>query len=163
MTTIRELMARSGYERPTTAELRRLREIVYAAHPDVADGSSIEMFDDAMWAAGHFGRTVVPWSGAFFSFWVERAADLLERAGRPACTGPSFLSAVIAHGDITYRLPDRFKGQLIELGLSAYSGAPCRNAWRRVLNGQQALLAPTPSERKAHPLTVVHGQEPYQF
>ena len=118
----------------------------------------IEMFADAMLAAASFGRTVAPWSGQYFSFWVERARDYLDHVGRPACSGPSFLAACLAHGDIVWRAPDRFRGQLLEVGLSAYSGAPCRNVWRSILSGKATLLQPVPSERPEHPVTTITAQ-----
>lgn len=155
MVRITELVRRGAYEPPSLAELRRLREIVWTAHPEMDDGSSIEMFADAMLAAASFGRTVAPWSGQYFSFWVERASDYLDHVGRPACSGPSFLAACLAHGDVVWRAPDRSRGQLLEVGLSAFSGAACRNVWRSILSGKATLLQPVPSEYPEHPMTTI--------
>lgn len=153
-----EGLPRTGYEAPNAEELRRLFQIVTAARPELLPDATLREFGNAMWAVGHFRRTVAPWSGQYFSFWVNRANELIETVGMfPLVNGATLMTAVLGHGDICWRAREPLKGQLLEIGLSAYSGRPCSNAWRKILSGEANILAPVPSERKEQGLTIVRS------
>ncbi len=162
MVTVVAYLPRTNFQPPSLEEARRLFEIVTAAHPDlIGSGGALESeFPAAMLAIGMFYRIPQPWAGQYWSYWCERASDILTSVGERPVGGSTLLAAVIAHGDVCYRLPDRARGQLLEVGLNAYSGAKCSNAWRKILSGEASLLAPTPSERAEQPLTIVRSASP---
>lgn len=133
----------TGYEQPTDDELRRLLTIVVAGHPWIGEPRAAE-FKRAFYATGFQWRLHAPdRSRAFFSV-VDSLNDFLEGRGMPAVEGDAAFAAIIAAGDICWRAPNSKIGQLLEIGLSRYSGLPCRNAWRDVLSGKATLLAPVP-------------------
>jgi len=70
---------------------------------------------------------------------------LALRFGADEVEGAALLCAILAHGDIAYRLSDERYGQLLTVGLSTTTGKPCRqpNAWHDVLDTGKPM-APLP-------------------
>jgi hypothetical protein len=162
MVTIVEYLPKTGYQPPTPEEARRLFEIVTAAHPALigAGGALESEFPAAMLAIGMFFRTAQPRTDQYWSYWCERAADILVAVGERPVSGSTLLAAVIAHGDVPFRLPDRARGQLLEVALNAFSGAKCSNAWRRVLSGEASFLASVPSAKLLIGFQTVRSASP---
>ena len=140
------LLPDTNFVAPTDAELAKLLAIVVAGRPElrgkVTDPGE---FKRAFTACEYFRRTATPRRDRYFSFFVNAANDLLRERLRVATVGgEAFLAAVFAHADICWRAPDPRWGVLLEVGLDAYKGACCNNAWRGLLDGTANLLAPIP-------------------
>jgi hypothetical protein len=150
MVTITHALNDTGFgEMPTDKELASLLKIVLAAHADIARAAAphvdfAEQFRNAFLAVGYLFRLDQPNSKRFFSAFVEDAGEWLVRLGRAPVSGPAFLAAVIAHGDVPFRKADEQIGQLLEVGLDPYSGRRCKRGWRDILRGERSLLPPTP-------------------
>jgi hypothetical protein len=139
---------------PTSDELARLREIVFAKYPSLRPQFSrkweadderqyVEGFTNSFLALGYIDRAEIVDTKHYLLHWQENAAEILRAMGK-AGRIDGFLVAAIGHGDIPYRLPDANKGIVAELGLHHYgSGRRCKNAWRAVL-ATGRVLAPAP-------------------
>jgi hypothetical protein len=148
VTQIVEMAPRTGFEMPDADQLRRLRDIVTAAHPWLRAGATdAAEFERAFWAAGTFFRVSAPVSSVYYVHWVEAACTRLELAGLPPIGGPSFLLACLAWADIQWQRPDAGVGALLELAINEHSGMKCRAAWRQVLSGERSLLPPVFRDR----------------
>lgn len=157
MTTFTVMRHRGGYERPSDDEMQKLFDLVLTHRPELREGASFAEFPRAMLAVAHLGRTNSVVTSQYFSHWIEVANTMLAGAGLAPVGGSSLLAAIIGHGDVAYRLSDRFAGQPLECGLTEYGGRRCGNAWRDVLSGRAMLLKPVPSERHAEPLRTLHS------
>jgi hypothetical protein len=139
---ITTLLPSTGFERPTADELRELLRRVRSEYewlPAIPE----DRFARSMWATGFMYRTAEPDASVYFNAHVDSCCNLLAQYGhRDDCDGNSVFASIIAHADVTFRLANG-KGQLLEAGLSRYTGAKCSNAWRGVLAGQP-LLEPLP-------------------
>ena len=158
MVTITTRLPETGLELPSPAELARLRKIVLAAHPWLRDGAPAEReFVRAFWAAGMAFRTASPCRSRSFAAFVDDACELLTQYGSEGVGGSAFMAACLAHGDICWQKPDATIGALLEIGLNAYQGGKCANAWRDILAGKANLLSPTPRPER---LTAAQSASP---
>jgi hypothetical protein len=138
-----EALPHTNFEQPTSAELRELARLVWAAHPWLPICGEAE-FGRAFYATGFMWRLPEPSPRFFFHSYVDDCCNFLARLGLDEVEGPAVMGAILGHADIKYRLADSSVGQLLEVGLSANGpGAKCRNAWRRVLETGE-LLPPLP-------------------
>lgn len=149
---ITTLLPSTGFERPTGAELRALLKIVRTEHelPPIGEGE----FARAFWAVGFQFRLAEPDTSLHFQSHVDHCNNLLSRYNHGETDGAAVLAAIVAHSDIPYRLADRAKGQLLEIGMNPFSGIGCANTWRAVLAGQPPM---TPLPPKPIPLRPVNS------
>jgi hypothetical protein len=138
---ITTMLPSTGFERPSADELRELLRRVRAEHelPAISESE----FARAFWATGFQFRLAEPDASLHFYTHVGHCNDFLAQYRYGEIDGAAALAAVIAHSDFPYRLADRGKGQLLEIGMNPYSGAKCTNAWRGVLRGEP-LREPLP-------------------
>jgi hypothetical protein len=136
---ITTLLPSTGFERPSSEQLRELLRHVLDEHelPPISEGE----FARAFWATGFQFRLAEPDASLHFYTHVGHCNDFLSQYRYGEIDGAAVLAAVIAHSDFPYRLADRGKGQLLEIGMNPYSGIKCSNAWRSVLRGEP-LRAP---------------------
>jgi hypothetical protein len=168
-TTVSFPVARSAFIMPSSDELRRLRDIVFAnfAKLNVADGlvfrgdaeqNSAEYFRQfcaSFRALGALHRTEKPDRKHYLSHWIDTCEDMLKPMGNSTTlSGLPFLAAALAHGDIAYA--GLFtEGCVAELGLNAFRiGKPPGDAWRRVLSTGRVLpmVLPLASRNYATPI-----------
>jgi hypothetical protein len=182
----RAAVAANGFLMPSDAELRQLMARVHAAHPKLADlDGLVERGDDAIdaefinfrgdirkavfakqfrlsfIALSHFRRTEEPDPRRYVSYWQDEALDCLAGLGQPSETlkfGP-FVTACLAHGDVCFSGLGMGGRVPLSLGLSRHSGAPAKDAWRRVLDyGPLAMIGEArearPSRHDPSPVTV---------
>jgi hypothetical protein len=149
--TISTTLPATGFVCPTDDdELRTLIRMVLGAHEHLREYAEAtedfeQQFGRAFVAVGYAFRTVEPVTNRYFQALVDDANELLQRYWRaPAVSGPAFLTACWAHGDIPIRPAKRSLGQLLEIGLDPDSGLRCGNFWRQILAGRplRAPLAP---------------------
>jgi hypothetical protein len=157
------MVQRSNFVMPSTDELRRLCDIVFAKFPklNVTDGlvfrgdseqneaEYFRQFCASFKALGAMHRTENPDKKHYISFWMDLASDWLKTVrDSTSISGLPFIAAVLAHGDICYSglFVD---GATFEVGLNAYAmGKPPRDAWRGVLaTGQILPMRVPPSSR----------------
>ena len=138
----RTLPTDAGYQAPTREQLAALRQKVLANHPELGPIDELE-FLRAFWAQGQFFR--IPLSEQKRSFVAIFDAAKLKLSGFGEVSSQTFLAACIAASDIEVRLPDRGVGQLLEIGLSPFSGRQCDNRmWQAVASGTANLPSPMP-------------------
>jgi hypothetical protein len=136
----------TALEMPSPEQLRKLRAIVVAAHPWLADDSprAEQAFARSFWSAGMMFRTASPCESEYFQTFVYYANELLAEYNLEAVDGRSFVCAALSHADIPWRKADASIGQLLTVGFNRHSGAKCRNMWKQLLAGKANLLDPTP-------------------
>jgi len=59
-----------------------------------------------------------------------------------------------SHGESTIRA----FGQMLEVGVDPYVGAPCTNMWRKLITGEVGLQRPVPSTKRD--ASFIHGGTP---
>jgi hypothetical protein len=138
----------TGLEMPTDDELGRWLAIVQSAHPWLT-GFDLAEFRRAFWAQGKFFRTAALDKSRYFYAWVADANEMLGRSDARGIEGASFLSAILASGDVVWQRADQRVGAQLELGLNQYSGRSCSNAWRSILRGEPLPEPVTPERRRA--------------
>lgn len=143
MTEISVQLPSTGFIEPTGAELRSLSKIVAAAHPGWTVPDDDE-FRRAFVAQGFFFRLPGPNTRVYYGSILDAANEFLGRLRLPAIDGGALMFAIVAAGDIPIRFANPSLGQLQEVGLDQYSGLPCRNRWRGLLDGSANLMTPTP-------------------
>ncbi len=143
MTEITVQLPSTGFIEPTAAELRSLSKIVSAAHPGWTIPDEDE-FRRAFVAQGFFFRLPGPNTRVYFTSHIDAANAFLGRLRWPQIGGGALMFAIVAAADVPIRYASPALGQLQEVGLDQYSGLPCRNKWRGVLDGSANLMAPTP-------------------
>lgn len=157
-----EALPSTNFERPSADQLRGLARIVFGHYPKIEPCSERE-FALAFQAIGLMWRLPAPDTRQYFRSHVDSANDLLQRLGLGdiEIEGNAVLAAIVAHGDIKFRLANRAIGQMLEIGLSPLSGLPCStpNAWRAVL-ATGRLLSPTPPSAAARGLDATGREVP---
>jgi hypothetical protein len=136
----------TGFCNCTEDEAGKLLHIVDAGAPWLAlkATTGLSEFQRAFTAVGLMFRTAEPVSKYAAGHFLDAAnAMLLERLGACSVGGVAFLGAILAHGDIRYRLANPKIGQLLEIGLDQYHGRQCENSWRGILTGARNLLPST--------------------
>jgi hypothetical protein len=151
MTRIIVSMPQTGFIRPSEDEVAALAHIVDAAHPWLSLIATTDPaeFARAFTAVGLMFRKPEPVTTKYLTYHLSAANELLSEHfdAQPVSTN-AFIGAVLAHADIPWRRGDHLAGQTWELGLDLYSGAPCSNRWRGLLDGTANLLVATPSKRE---------------
>jgi hypothetical protein len=142
-----------GVEMPTDAELKKLLELVEREHPQLLDRRDTyirrnveDEFKRAFYAVGSITRLSEPTQKIAFSTHVDRINNLLRRRGHTEVEADVVMAALIAWGDVDYRLQDLRHGQLAEVALDPNhnTGKPPSPVWREVLAGKSALRKPLP-------------------
>ena len=145
------------YPLPGDADMRKLCDIARLRLPQLgvqpgADGGDFfQNFCAAFRYLGNKGRAAEPNKKYSHSWWVGACQRWLNDRGiRVAVSGPAFIAAVVAHGDIGYVIPDPSVGAVWEFAIESYGGQPASDNWRKVLRGQ-LLPAWRPSGLPARP------------
>lgn len=144
----------SSFVAPSEEQLRRLHAAVLAYNPrlertyfgkfaDLNKADDYRCFCKAFKRIGFLRRTEALNSKRFAAGWIDEADEWLRLNDGGGRSGPGFLIAVIAHGDVRYSLYDHL-GNVPEFGLSTSEGKHATDAWRKVLNGE--ILAPIPGK-----------------
>jgi hypothetical protein len=138
---ITTILPSTGFERPSSEQLRELLRRVLEEHelPAISEAQ----FSRAFWATGFQFRLEAPDVSLHFHSHVDSANNLLSQYGYGEIDGAAALAAIVAHSDIPYRLANRDQGQLLEVALNPFSGIKCTNRWRAVLAGEP-LREPLP-------------------
>ena len=154
------MLPSTGFERPSADQLRELLKRVRAEHelPPISESA----FGRAMWATGFQFRLAEPDTSIHFYAHVDHCNNFLLQYNHGEVDGGAVLAAIVAHSDIPYRLADRGKGQLLEVGLNPYSGIRCTNRWRDVLAGQPLMTPLPPKAIPRRPANSVPRPKFYQ-
>jgi hypothetical protein len=152
MVTITNVELDCGLRMPSNAEFTKLAKLVLDAHPDLAKAAAgvqnfVEEFRLSFWALNTMWKSEEPAKRYFADIVADINATLAQRS-RPSVSGVAVLCAVIATGEIKFRLADDSKGQLLEVWVSKYQGASYKNVWRDIVAGRAKLLPPTPVDRE---------------
>lgn len=133
---LRQLLTIAG------ARLKRLRQLptFSGARAQEIEEEHFRQFAAAFRALGQMGRQEKLDKKRALSFWIGSAEQLLRDRGlSESITGPAFVAAVIAHGDIQYNDPADYP-YVHEFGLCDQNiGRPSNGAWKRVLTSGQTL------------------------
>jgi hypothetical protein len=142
----RTLPPDTGAQIPDAKQLRSLRKIVAAAHPWIGGDISVDSeesdreFATAFRAVGRFFRLEAPDETRSFGWIIDQAnARLSEQV-----SGPMFLAACLASGDVVWRRGDTSVGQLLTVGLNPFRGLKANNRWLAILSGTGNILSPAP-------------------
>jgi hypothetical protein len=170
---VRERARWSGVAMPTDAELKRLLAAVEREHPGLLDRERdanrqtprdfAREFKTAFFAVGSITRLPEPTQKIAFATCADRLNSLLRRCGHTEVEADVIMAAVIAWGDVDYRMQDLLVGQIAEVSLDPLhtSGRAPKSVWRAVLDGQASLRKPL-SPRRYPEATVglarVHGE-----
>jgi hypothetical protein len=124
----------------------------------VRQGADEEEFFRSFCAAfrylGNVGRAAEINKKLSHSWWVGACGRWLDDHGvRVVVSGPAFIAAVVAMGDIGYVPADPSLGVVWEFALESYGGRPAGDAWRKALRGElmspwkpSGLPAPSPAQ-----------------
>jgi hypothetical protein len=155
--SVTAIPARTGFEQPSPAELKRIAEIVFKEHPALKAPDA--EFARAFRVVGGYYRRPKPDSGRWFSFWIDMSNERLRQQGEASVSGSALLAAIIGMNDIVWHAMDREIGQSLEVGINPYGGLPCTNAWRLLLQGQPLRPPlPSPSAIPRGPIKVIRGE-----
>jgi len=164
--TITELKPEVGCELPSPDQLRELANVVFREFPQLApthrhgardwEAEDIERrwhkgFEASFTALASMRRLDAPDHRRYAHPFVDHAESWLRSYGLGTdCVGETFFPACLAFGDVPWVDP-RIDGQVLALGLNAYTGRPASaEAWQRVLRTGE-LLPPTPKVSRYAP------------
>jgi hypothetical protein len=140
-----------SYPMPSAEQLHKLREIVHGHYPQLRPSFSKRWAQEeetedfrgfclAFEFVGSLGRTPgTTDTKHYLVHWIDAASAWCRARSLSVTgiTGGSFLTAVIAHGDIEFVLKDDH-GKVPTVGLIEFGGVPSDDtAWRRVLASRQ--------------------------
>jgi hypothetical protein len=143
-----------GVDTPSDAQLKQLLALVEREHPGLIESSpnpyysrNVDAeFKAAFYAVGSITRLSEPTSKVSFATHVDRINGLLRRRGHTEVEGDVVLAALVAWGDVDYRLQDLRYGQTAECALDPLhnTGRAPSPVWREILAGSKPLRKALP-------------------
>jgi hypothetical protein len=145
-------MHNPAFTMPTDSEIDQLIAIALSALPALKPKP--HRFDDGMdefrrdfcnafWAVGTLlQRSNECDHGRSIGWWADYVGEQLRVAGRGSTSGPAFVAACLAAGDVRHTIGVRYPFD-VGLGLKAYGGGrpATGNAWRNVLEAGRVRAA----------------------